>query len=70
MSIADVPLKAVEVREKPVELLQTTISHYRFSTSRGDVVLQIPSSIKKSELDGVKQMFGLILSQAEGWASE
>ena len=58
------------VNEAPVELLEMTISHYRFSTSRGDVVLQIPASIKKSELDGVKQMFGLILDQTERWSSE
>lgn len=63
-------VEIVETNEKPVELLKLTVSHYRFSTSRGDVVLQIPSSIKTSELEGVKQLFGLVLRQIERWASD
>ena len=63
-------MDVVEVNEKPIEVMRQTLSHYRFSTARGDVVLQMPSSIKKSELKGVKQMFELIVGQAERWASE
>lgn len=63
-------METIVVNEKPVELLKITINNYRFSTSRGDVVLQIPSSIKPSELQDVQDMFELILNQVERWATE
>lgn len=60
----------IKVNEKPIELMEMMIAHYRFTTSRGDVILQMPHSIKESELQGVKAMFAIILEQASEWSTD
>ncbi len=53
------------INEIPPDLLKLTISHYVFSTINGQVKLEVPSSMKKKEVKGVRAMFDLIFEQME-----